>query len=85
MMLRVLIPLASFVSLFVFPWPVSLFGIFATSLIVPPLGLALGIVADFLYFVPGATVVPYFSLFGLLSFVMALLVHRFVKTRIIGE
>lgn len=73
------------ISLFIFPWQVSLVAIFLAALSLPPAGLMLGLLADVVYFVPGAAFVPYFSLLGLVASVLAALVHRFVKTRIMDE
>lgn len=84
-MIRILVLLSALISLFIFPWQVSLAFMFAASLFLPPAGLALGIIADLIYFVPGAAFMPFFTLFGLVFFGIALLVHRFVKTRIISE
>lgn len=78
-------PLIALLSLFIFPWQVSVVAIAGASLLVPPAGLALGIIADLVYFTPGSAFMPYFSLFGLACFGGALLVQRFVKTRIMGE
>ncbi len=77
-----LIPLFALISLFIFPWQVSLAALFAAALSFPPSGIALGLLADLLYFVPGSAFMPYITLFGLLSTAASLLVHRFVKTRI---
>ncbi len=81
-MIRAMTSLIPLISLFIFPWQVALVAIFAASLMVPPAGLAFGLIADLVYYSPGVAFVPYFTLFGIFSFVLSLLVHRFVKTRI---
>jgi len=81
-MMRLVPALATLVSLFFFPWPLSLALIFVSALFLPPAGLILGIAADALYFMPGAAFLPLFTLYGLFSTLLSLLVHRFVKTRI---
>jgi len=78
-------PLLALLSLFIFPWQVSVVALFAASLFVPLAGVILGVIADLVYYTPGSAFFPYFSLFGFASFGIALLVHRFVKTRSIGE
>lgn len=74
--------LIALISLFIFPWQVALVAILAASLMVPPAGLLLGLIADLVYYSPGAAFMPYFTLYGIFSFALSLLVHRFVKTRI---
>ena len=74
--------LIALISLFIFPWQVALVAIVGASLLVPPAGLMLGLIADLVYYTPGAAFAPYFTLFGIFSFAASLLVHRFVKTRI---
>ncbi len=81
-MMRGMVPVVALLSLFIFPWQVSLVCVFVAALFVPPAGLALGIIADLVYYTPGSAFVPYFSVFGLASFGISLLVQRFVKTRI---
>lgn len=84
-MIRIATFAIAFVSLFVFPWPVSYALILLASIFLPLAGVALGILLDLVYFVPGSAFVPYGSLFGLLCTVFSLLMQRFVKTRIMGE
>ena len=81
-MMRAMTSLIALIALFIFPWQVALVAIVGASLMVPPAGLALGLIADLVYYSPGAAFAPYFTLFGILSFGLSLLVHRFVKTRI---
>ena len=83
-MIRLAAVLAAFVSLFIFPWPFSVALMLAASFFVPPAGLALGVIGDLAYFVPGAASLPYLSLYGAACTLAAVLVHRFVKTRIIN-
>ena len=80
--LRFLIPAFAFLSVFFFPWPVTLVLIFIAALCLPVLGLALGAFADLIYFNAAAAGVPSFLIMGLVATLVALLVHRFVKTRI---
>lgn len=81
-MSRIMTSLIALISLFIFPWQVALVAILAASLVVPPAGLLLGLVGDLVYYSPGVAFAPYFTLFGIGSFALSLLVHRFVKTRI---
>lgn len=85
MLIRILTLSVAFMLIFMVPWPVALIGILGASLLVPMAGLGLGIVADLLYFIPGTAFMPLMTLYGALISGVALLVHRFVKTRIITE
>jgi hypothetical protein len=80
--LRLLIPLVAFLSLFMLPWQASAVLVLAAALVLPMLGVVLGAAADILYFSPHAAPVPFFFLGGAAATLLALLVHRFVKTRI---
>jgi hypothetical protein len=84
MILRLVVVLAALASIFMLPWPVTAALILAAGFFVPPASLALGVVADLAYFSPGAALFPYFSLYGAACTLVAVLVHRFVKTRIIS-
>jgi len=83
--MKIMIPILALISLFIFPWQVSVLAIVVASFFVPPAGIALGLIGDLVYYTPGAAFAPYFSLFGIASFALSLLVHRFVKTRMISE
>lgn len=82
MIVRALAVGGAFLSLFLVPWPIMAALILVAALLVPPAGVLLGIAADALYFVPGTAFLPFFTLLGLLATALALLVQRFVKTRI---
>ncbi|MBU2103940.1 hypothetical protein KKD81_00995 [Patescibacteria group bacterium] len=82
-MIRGVALVLSVLSLFIFPHSVSAVLILASALLLPFSGLALGLIAEALYFSPGAHFLPVWALFGALATSAALLVHRFVKTRII--
>ncbi len=63
-----------------FPWALSVFLIFASGLIFPPLALFFGILVDTLYY-PGQGY--YFAtLLGAFLMLITYLVRHFVKTRI---
>lgn len=82
-MMRVMPTVIALIALFVFPWQVALALVVFAALAMPAAGVALGVIADIVYYVPGAAFMPYFSLFGVVATVVSILVHRFVKTRII--
>lgn len=83
-MIRAVLVGAAFLALFFFPWPVTVVLVFAAGMAVPLAGLLLGVLVDLFYYTPGAGL-PYGTLFGIGTFLVALLVHRFVKTRIMSE
>lgn len=70
----------SILSLFVFPWPMTLTLGFIASLFFPPLALVLGVAAEFLY---GAHGVPYAVLVGAVASIIAFVLRGFVKERIV--
>ena len=82
-MMRAMPTILALIALFVFPWQVSFVAVFIAALFMPVAGIALGIIGDIVYYVPGASFVPYFTLLGALVTAVSILVHRFVKTRII--
>jgi len=69
---------------FLFPWAYAALLAFLLALAEPLAGIACGIIADALYYAPGASHVPYGTLLGFAGSLIAYLVRRFVKTRIIG-
>jgi uncharacterized membrane protein (UPF0136 family) len=88
-MIRSILTLASFLSLFLFPYPYTLLLSFVASLFFPWVSLVVGIIADTVYFVPhppqgGGLSIPYATLFGACASLLALFVRRFMKARIIS-
>ncbi len=81
--MRVMSIVLALIALFILPWQVAVLAILGAALLTPLSGAALGVIADIVYYTPGAAFMPYFSLFGLFATVAGFLVQRFVKTRII--
>lgn len=81
-MIRGVIIFFAFISLFMAPWQVSAGMLLLAAGMVPLAGLLLGVIADVVYYSPGSTFMPYFTLFGVVAFLLSLIVQRFVKTRI---
>ena len=71
----------TFLSLFVFPWTVSVVGIFLSGLAFPPAAVVLGILADILYY-PGFGA-PRGVLFGCGLALLSYGVRSFVKARML--
>lgn len=65
-----------------FPAALAAIIIFAASVIVPPVGILAGVLADALYRTPHMP--PYATAFGAFASAAGYLMHRFIKTRIIG-
>lgn len=81
-MIRVILPVLTFFSLFFFPYLLSGFLILASAALLPFSGLALGILADVLYYSSDTVFMPVWSIGGAVATIISLLMQRFVKTRI---
>lgn len=84
MILRALLGLLALLSIFLFPWPLTIAVVLFASFFMPPVSLIAGILSDTLYLAPHAAAFPYATILGIIGFLIALGVHQFVKTRIIG-
>lgn len=71
-------------SFFLFPYPYTLALAFVASIFVPWFALALGLLYDALFMIPHEGSVPLASILGAVSSLLAHLVRRFVKARIMG-
>lgn len=67
-----------------YPYPFGILFAAISALFIPPLALLYGVLFDVLYFVPGASAAPLGTVLGLIGWGMAVVMHDFVKTRIIG-
>lgn len=79
-MMRIVVVVAAVLSLFLFPWPFALILAVAASLMLPLSGIAFGILYDALYMPAGTW--PMATIAGCGLTVIALIVRRFVKARI---
>lgn len=77
--MRIALVLLSILSLFMFPWPMTLVLGFSASLFFPPVALVLGVATEFLY---GAHGMPYAVLVGAVLSIVAYVLRGFVKERI---
>lgn len=77
---RAAVIVIALLSLFWLPWSISLILMFFSGLVFPPLALALGVLADLLYY-PGHGL-PWATLDGLVLALISAAVRHFVKTRI---
>jgi hypothetical protein len=81
-MIRSIFIASALLSPFVFPYPVTILLSSIASFYLPFIGLVVGILSDILYLEGGK--LPLASLIGLSISLIAILVHRFIKARIIG-
>ncbi len=82
-MYRLLAIIAAFASPLLFPAALAFVFVFLASIVVPPLGMVVGIFSDVLYYTPGSGL-PLGIVIGSASSLVAFIVHQFIKTRIMG-
>lgn len=84
MMARAAVVIAALLSPLLFPYPLTLLLSFLAGLVLPPVPLVTGIIADALYFTPGAAAFPIASAAGLSLSVASFFMQRFLKARIMA-
>ena len=82
-MIRIIVVLLALLSPFIFPWPLTLALVALASCFVPLAGILAGVLADAAYYSKGAALFPLATLAGIGACCLGLIVHRFVKARII--
>lgn len=82
-MMRGALTLFSLVAVFIFPAPLAIAVALLSAVFSPLTPLAVGILADALYYTESAYVVPLYSLWGAVVALLAFFVRRFVATSII--
>ncbi len=80
-MMRGALTIGTFISVILFPWPLSAFLALISSLYVPLVPLAAGIFADTLYYAPQASLLPIFTMLGAVISIIAL----FVRSRLMAS
>lgn len=80
--LRVVLAVAAVLSVFLFPWPLTILLTLIAGFFWPPIALAVGILYE-LFYAPGTTL-PWALIIGVIGTIILLFVQEFVKTRIIG-
>lgn len=78
-----ILTIATFVSIILFPWPLTALLAFSASFFEPLVPLSAGVFADTLYYSP-QTGLPLFTLYGLIVSVVAVLVRRQMRTSTMG-
>jgi len=81
-MIRGLLTLTTFVSIVVFPWPLSALLALAAAFLEPLVPLAAGLFADTLYYTPQAGL-PLFTVWGLAVSIVVVFVRSRLRTGII--
>jgi len=83
-MKRGIFTLLTFISVILFPWPLTAILTLAPSFYVPLLPLAVGIFSDSLYYVPQASTLPLGTLFGAVATGAAFFVRSRLQASSIG-
>lgn len=84
-MMRGLLTLSTFVSVVLFPWPLTVLLALASALLEPLVPLAAGLFADTLYYTPQTGILPLFTLYGAAFSAAAFFVRSRLVTGTIGE
>lgn len=74
-----LLTISTFISVVLFPWPLSVLLALTASLSEPLVPLAAGIFADTLYYAPQAQILPVFTLYGAVASIGAVFVRRWLR------
>lgn len=74
-MINGLLTLSTLVSVVLSPWPLTLCLALVSSLVEPLVPLAVGLLADTLYFAPHSGAIPLYTVYGGLTTALALFVH----------
>ena len=83
-MINGILTILSFVSLVTFPWVVTALLTAAAACVEPLVPLALGIVADSLYYTPTVSTVPLYTLLGAVVTSVAVVVRTRLRASSIG-
>lgn len=84
-MMRGICTLLTFISIVLFPWPMSVLLALVISLFEPLVPLAAGLFADTLYYTPQSGIMPLFTLYGAMVTAVTFFVRSRLKTSIIRE
>jgi len=82
-MIRRLLTISTFISVVLFPWPLTALLAIITAFFEPLIPLAAGLFADTLYYVPQGGGLPLYTLFGVLATIIAFFVRSRLSTGII--
>ncbi|OGG49079.1 hypothetical protein A3G63_02960 [Candidatus Kaiserbacteria bacterium RIFCSPLOWO2_12_FULL_52_8] len=82
--MRGIVTILTFVSVVLFPWPLSAFVALIAGVSEPLVPLAAGLFADTLYYMPQSGAWPLFTLSGAVVTIIAAIVHDRLRTSRIG-
>jgi hypothetical protein len=82
-MMRGLLTMGTFISVVLFPWPLTVLFALVSACFEPLVPLAVGLFADTLYYLPREGVLPLFTLFGAGATVVAIFVRSRLSAGII--
>lgn len=80
-MIRIVFIVLALLSPFLFPWQLTVALTLVAAYFVPGMALVVGALMEALY---GTFGVPYALIWGVLGFIVAIIVQRLVKARIMG-
>lgn len=80
-----ILTITTFISVMLFPWPLSVLFALVASFFEPLVPLAAGLFADTLYSAPHAGVLPIFTFYGLGLSIIAVFVRSRLSAGIIGR
>lgn len=83
--IRIICVSGAFLSPFLFPYPLTLLLSFIASAFVPWIAIIVGVMQDALFMIPYEGRMPTATLIGAGISVLALIVRRFVKARILSR
>lgn len=83
-MMPQLLVLLAFAAPFLFPWPLAALLAFSAAFVLPLYGILAGVLIDILYYTPGGASWPIVTVLSVVGAVLSILMHRFVKARIMG-
>ncbi|MBP6860518.1 MAG: hypothetical protein KBC38_03100 [Candidatus Pacebacteria bacterium] len=83
-MIRAILIAAPLPALLMFPAPFFMLLTCIASIAFPPAGILYGVLADALYFAPGAASVPQGIIYGTAATLAGFLISRFFSTRVAG-
>lgn len=83
--MRAVLTSAALVSAILFPWPFTVLLALVASLTEPLVPLAVGILADTLYYSAARTALPFFTLVGVIGTIISLVVRSRLSASIIQE
>lgn len=83
-MIRAILILLPLPALLLFPKLLFAGLVIMAAIVFPPAGILYGVLADALYYAPGAATVPHGIIYGTAASLAGFLIGRFFATRVVG-